>query len=86
MKEKIPSRRIVLRAALAAGCGLWLPVALAAEESKKVSQASVNYQAKPKGDQKCASCANFVAASNTCKVVEGTVSPEGWCRVWVMKA
>lgn len=85
MKEENPSRRVVLRAALATGCSLWMPIALAVE-AKKATQASVQYQAKPKGDQKCANCLNFIAASNTCKVVDGQVSPEGWCKVWVKKA
>lgn len=48
----------------------------------KVSQASVQYQTQPKGDQKCANCVHFIAESNTCKVVEGDISPEGWCTLW----
>lgn len=101
MNEQIPTRRRVLRAALATGCSLWIPLVLAAEAAKKesaspakpaatparkVPQASARYQAKPKGDQKCSTCMNFIAASNTCKLVEGNVSPEGWCTLWVKKA
>lgn len=101
MKEHIPTRRRVLRAALATGCSLWIPLALAAEEPKKstasspqpaaaparkVPQASVQYQTKPKGEQKCSNCMNFIAESNTCKLVEGSVSPEGWCTLWAKKA
>lgn len=98
MKDPLPSRRNVLRAALAAGCTLWIPVALAAEDAKKgttpapagavkkVTQASVHYQTKPKGEQKCSNCLHFIAESNTCKLVEGKISPEGWCDVWVKKA
>lgn len=51
----------------------------------KVSQASVQYQIQPKGDQKCSLCINFIAESNTCKLVEGQVSPEGWCILWAKK-
>ena len=51
-------------------------------QSAKMSQAQVQYQGQPKGDQKCATCTNFIAESNTCKVVEGQVSPEGWCIAW----
>ena len=94
MNEHIPTRRRVLRAALATGCSLWVPLVLAAEQpkkdttspAKKVPQASVQYQAKPKGDQKCSTCINFIAESNTCKLVEGNVSPEGWCTLWAKKA
>jgi len=114
MKETIPSRRIVLRGALALGCGMWLPIALSGCDSKKgansgastpgatpsaagskgaaapaavkVSQASVQYQTQPKGELKCKDCANFIAESSTCKVVEGQISPDGWCTMWTKKA
>jgi len=85
MNEEKLSRRTVLRAALATGCCIWMPIAIGAAEAKKATQASVQYQAKPNGDQKCATCLNFIAGSNTCKVVEGQVSPEGWCKIWVKK-
>jgi hypothetical protein len=52
----------------------------------KVSQASVQYQAQPKGEQKCGSCQNFIAESNSCKLVDGQISPEGWCSLWAKKA
>jgi hypothetical protein len=112
MNEQIPPRRIVLRGALAVGCGLCLPIALlgcdskkaadasgaapaaspagsadsAAAAAKKVPPASVQYQAHPKGEQKCSICANFIAESNTCKLVEGSINPEGWCVLWAKKA
>lgn len=98
MKEQTLSRRTVLRAALLAGCSLWMPIALAAEDAKKgsgsssaattkkVTQASVKYQPKPKGDQKCAECAHFIEESGSCKLVEGKISPAGWCTLWAKKA
>lgn len=52
----------------------------------KVSQASVQYQTQPKGEQKCGLCQHFIAESNTCKLVEGQISPEGWCTLWAKKA
>jgi hypothetical protein len=52
----------------------------------KVSQASVKYQTQPKGEQKCANCMHFIAESNTCKLVEGDISPEGWCILWAKAA
>ena len=52
-------------------------------ESRKPSKAQAQHQDQPKGIQKCGNCLNFVAGSNTCKVVEGQVSPEGWCMFWV---
>ena len=52
----------------------------------KVSQASVQYQTQPKGEQKCSVCMHFIAESNTCKLVDGQISPEGWCSLWSKKA
>jgi hypothetical protein len=56
--------------------------AAAPAEPAKATQASVQYQTQPKGTQKCASCVHFLAESNTCKLVEGTINPEGWCTLW----
>lgn len=109
-EEEILSRRVVLRGALAAGCGLLLPSLFAGCDSKKgsyssssapansptpgtasaapgkVSQASVKYQTHPNGEQKCSGCMNFIPESNTCKLVEGQISPDGWCTLWIKKA
>jgi len=54
--------------------------------TNKASQASVHYQQQPKGEQKCGICLNFIAESNTCKLVEGQINPEGWCVLWMQKA
>jgi hypothetical protein len=77
-------RRAVLRTALAAGCMLCLPE-LGRAQSGKVSKVQAKYQDTPKGNQSCAECLQFVAADNTCKVVEGKISPQGWCQLWVAK-
>lgn len=58
----------------------------APKTTAKASQASVQYQPQPKGEQKCAGCLQFIPESNTCKVVDGQISPDGWCRLWVKKA
>lgn len=121
MEENVLPRRIVLRGALAVGCGLVLPTIFSGCDSKKgtdstssdpespsatpsansvanstssaapastgkVTQASVQYQAQPKGEQKCSGCMNFIADSNTCKLVDGQISPDGWCILWAKKA
>lgn len=50
----------------------------------KVSQAQAKYQAQPKGDQMCGNCANFIAP-DSCKLVDGKVSANGWCTLWARK-
>ncbi len=54
--------------------------------TKKATQASVHYQTQPKGGEKCSSCIHFIAESNTCTLVDGQISPEGWCMLWTKKA
>jgi hypothetical protein len=48
----------------------------------KMAQDSVQYQAQPKGDLKCSDCMHFTADSSGCKLVEGSISPDGWCSLW----
>jgi hypothetical protein len=52
----------------------------------KMSQAQARYQDQPSGDQQCSNCSNFIAEDNTCKTVQGQVSPQGWCVLWVKLA
>ena len=50
----------------------------------KASKEAMKYQDKPSGDKQCNNCLQFVAP-NSCKIVEGTVSPSGYCIAWVKK-
>ena len=48
------------------------------------SRTQLKYQATPKGNQKCSGCSLFIAgktatADGTCKVITGSISPNGWC-------
>jgi hypothetical protein len=42
-----------------------------------------DYQDSPKGIQMCATCTLF-EVPRSCKVVEGDISPNGWCRDYAM--
>ena len=80
------SRRIVLlhSAGCAAGAAaLLLPLKQAVA---KMNQKSVAYQDTPKDDQQCSNCSLFQAPTNTCTLVDGNISPTGWCKFWVKKA
>jgi len=48
----------------------------------KMSQESVAHQRQPRDGQQCDGCLHFVAASNTCQVVEGAISPDNWSSMW----
>ena len=39
----------------------------------------------PKDGKQCSGC-NLFIAPNACKTVDGTISPTGWCALWVKKA
>ena len=78
------SRRACLGgAALVLGGGASVLVSSAAWA--KADQKSAMYQDKPKDGKKCSGCAQF-QAPNACTVVEGQISPEGWCQFYVAKA
>jgi len=77
------SRRHLLRsAAHMAGAAALIGTSATQTRAAKVSQGSVAYQSSPKGNQRCGSCRQFQAPSS-CKMVEGSISPQGWCRLWV---
>jgi hypothetical protein len=83
MSDHNQSRRIVLRGLLAAGCALCLP-RLSEAQNDKLSKMQAQYQDQPEGDQKCGNCMHFIAP-DACHIVEGKVSPEGWCKLWAKK-
>jgi hypothetical protein len=55
------------------------------EASAKMAQKAVEYQDTPKGDQECSNCSLF-QEPNACTLVDGEISPKGWCKFWVKKA
>jgi hypothetical protein len=78
--------RISRRSALIAGATSFVAmIPNRASAGVKVSQSAVQYQASPKDGRDCDDCSNFVSPSG-CKLVDGDVSPKGWCRLWVKKA
>ncbi len=85
------TRRTLLKsAALLAAAFPWLAAAGNAMAQAKASKASMKYQDKPNGGKDCESCLQFVpgpsrTANGTCKVVEGAISPRGWCTAFVAK-
>jgi hypothetical protein len=55
-----------------------------ANAQPKISKVAVNYQDHPDGDKRCDKCDQF-QPPDTCKVVEGSISPEGSCRIFILK-
>jgi hypothetical protein len=46
-----------------------------------MSQAAVLYQPTPRGGLSCGGC-TFFRKPRSCQVVEGEISPTGWCRLF----
>jgi hypothetical protein len=77
------SRRSLLRqAGSAAGAISVLSAEITPAAASKMSQTAVSYQTSPNGDHRCGTCKQFVAP-NACKIVDGAISPRGWCRIWL---
>ena len=83
--SNLSRRRVLKVAVVAAGAGLAAGVRHNALAQQKASKEAMKYQEKPNGNMQCDNCSQFVAP-NSCKVVEGTISPTGYCIAWVKKA
>ena len=80
MEDKKLTRRSFLRGAAtlagAAGAASIIPIRVA--HAQKADKKSMQYQDTPKNGQDCAACTYFVEP-NKCGIVEGDISPKGWC-------
>lgn len=74
---------------LPALAGLLLAETTSAEA--KGSQAQFKYQKTPNSGHKCSQCTFFIpgkpaTANGTCKIVDGSISPNGWCTAFAAKS
>ena len=91
--EDRKTRRTVLRAGLAAIGGAAAAAAEAQTQARagqriaqeKIAQQVVQYQDTPKNNQICSACVNFEPPA-ACKIVVGTINPNGWCIAFAPKA
>jgi hypothetical protein len=83
---KLSRRSVLRRAALLASAALTAKMVPSKEAlaQQKASQEAMKYQDKPNGDKRCSNCLNFIPSSS-CTIVEGTVSPNGYCLAWAKK-
>lgn len=92
------TRRQMLRAGVVAVGGVVATVAGARAQGRlaqenlaqqkfaqdKIAQNQVQYQKSPKDGNKCNMCVNWEAPSS-CKIVAGTIDPNGWCIAYAPK-
>ncbi|MEO8418534.1 MAG: high-potential iron-sulfur protein [Methylophilaceae bacterium] len=79
------SRRAILKrgAALLTSIAI-LPILVAGRSAVAGtgSKADFNYQDSPRNGKSCATCTAFIpdgSGAGTCRILEGTVTPYGWC-------
>ena len=83
--DETTTRRRVLKGTLAAIGGMAGVAAMTqAKAQEKIAQAMVQYQTTPKDGNKCSACVNY-DAPNGCKIVAGTIAPDGWCIAYAPK-
>ena len=85
MSERQPdnSRRKLVRAAIGyTSAALVLRIA-SADAADKMTRVRAEYQDMPNGIYSCGTCTLFVPP-NGCKVVEGEIGKDGWCKAYAM--
>lgn len=89
-----PSRRSIMKQALVAAgviaTGTIFTTPLVKAAAKKASKAEMMYMDKPHGKDQCDGCIHYVpgpkpTANGTCKIVQGSISPRGWCVAFTPK-
>jgi hypothetical protein len=75
--QRRPTRRWILTGA---AC---LTHQAVAQTPTKVSRETAKYQDTPRGGQTCEACTSF-RRPRACQVVEGDISPDGWCQLFDM--
>jgi hypothetical protein len=81
------SRRSVLQGVADVGGAVTLLAVIghcARAAEAKTSKQVAGYRDSPNGSQSCSTCIAFVRP-NTCRIVAGNVSPQGWCKIWQRK-
>ncbi|MGB8278292.1 MAG: high potential iron sulfur protein [Methylovirgula sp.] len=78
------TRRSLLQKALAVAVAVPFVGLSVRSAMAKVAKTAVAYQDKPNGSNHCSLC-RFFEAPHSCKQVDGTISPNGWCRLFSKK-
>ena len=77
------SRRQIIRAVAGAIPAALFVRATPAEASDKMTQKQAEYRDTPDGIYSCGMCTLF-EKPNGCKVVEGKISIDGWCKAFAL--
>jgi len=83
--RRVSRRDFLFTAAVGSGAMIGAGVIVSpARASNKAAQKVVQYQPIPKAGQRCAICKNFQLPAS-CTLVDGPISPAGWCMLYQIK-
>jgi hypothetical protein len=77
------SRRALMQVVVGAASAALVFRTAQAEASDKMTRQQAQYQDTPSGIYSCGLCTLF-EPPNACKVVEGEVSKDGWCKAFAL--
>jgi hypothetical protein len=78
------SRRDAIRAAAGGiSVGVTLRISRAVADNGKMTRQQAQYQDAPNGIYSCATCSLF-ERPKSCKVVDGEVNEDGWCKAFAL--
>ncbi|MGE5616807.1 MAG: high-potential iron-sulfur protein, partial [Bacillota bacterium] len=77
------TRRNFCRAATLTGAAFAIGV-IPLAHAQKASKEAMKYQDKPNNGQTCDKC-QFFQAPKSCSIVDGDISPKGWCTAFTAK-
>lgn len=85
--DKALSRAELIGKLVAAPIAIGAFAALCAEAdaAASITQKAAAYVTHPSGGKECSKCIQFVAP-HSCKLVEGTISPTGYCKFFAAKS
>jgi hypothetical protein len=93
--DKTISRAAMIEKMLVAPIAIGAFAALQAEAqaAASISQATAAYVTHPNGGKQCSGCVQFLpaktnptTANGACKLVQGSISPKGYCKFFAAKA
>jgi len=89
--EKTFTRRTFMAGAIVLPALAGLLLAETTTARAKGTKAQFKYQDSPKDGHKCSQCTFYIAGSSskangTCKLVDGSISPNGWCTAFAAKS
>ncbi len=93
LQKQLSRRELLKGGAMLASIGVLATTAVitSAPAFAGVPQAAMQYRNTPNGKQDCSNCSLYIPGSSakangTCKVVDGSISPQGYCVAYAAKA